>query len=161
MTKEEIKALSKKEIQDLLTQNTKELRYDSEAIMSGYDFVFNQYLTHRNFILEEKQLWDVILLGFFQFDGEVIDGIEEVLGWYELMVWCFNNLKQIPEIGYYVKRYYDFHIEKLSTGEVLSGFITTFVDDLGAMDLDVLKNYASNLGVELSKLPNMVKDQLK
>jgi hypothetical protein len=161
MTKEEIKKLSKKEIEDLLVQNTKELRYDAEALMSGYDFVFNQYLTHRNFILEEKQLWDVILLGFFQFEGEIIDGIEDALGWYNLMVWCFNNLKQVPEINYYFKRYYDFHKERLSTGEVLSSFITTFVDDMGSIDLESFKDYASNLSVELSKLPEMVKNQLK
>lgn len=161
MTIEEIKAMSKKELLELLDLNTKELKYDGESILAGYDFVFAQYLSHKNYILEEKQLWDVILMSFFQFDEDTMNGIEEALGWYEMMVWCFKNLKKHPEIEYYFNRYYEYHKEKMSTAEVLNTFISTFVDDLGTLDLETLKDYASNLGQELNKLPDMVKDQIK
>lgn len=161
MTIEEIKAMSITDLTDLLSQNTQTINYDPDSILSGYSFVFAQYLNHKNFILEEKQLWDVILIGFFKFEDDIISAIEEKIGWYTLMAWCYTNLKKHAEIKHYFDRYYEYHKEKVSTAEVLTSFIGTFIDDLGTMDLEALKEYASNLGQELNKLPEMVKKEIR
>lgn len=148
------------EVKELLAANTENITYNSEVIKNGYEEVFAIFAEDDNYIMEEKALWNTILMAFFNFDKETIVELEDKLGWYHLMVWCYQNLKKKPEIEYYFNRYFDYHKEKMSAGQMIAKFITAFIDDLGNIGTDQLMDYATDLGRELKKLPDMVKDQL-
>lgn len=157
---EELKNMTPVEIKELLVSNTKTMIYNSDLIKEGYDIVFDEFVANENYITEEKKLWDVILMAFYNFDQKTLDILDEKLGWYHLMVWCFKNLKANPEIDFYYSRYFDYHKEKMSAGQMVSKFLAAFIDDLGEIGPDQIVDFAQDLGEQLKKLPNMVKDQL-
>lgn len=158
MKAEEIKLLKKEEIIALLKENTKELKYNPDAIAQGYAAVFSEYVISGNYILEEADLWNMILVAFYNFDPDIVEAIKDSLGWYNLMAWCFTNLKSNPQIEYYFNRYYDYHKEKVSTAEVLSTFITNFVEDFSEVNPDNVSGLISELGNKLKELPDIIKN---
>jgi hypothetical protein len=158
MNIKEIKLLNKKDLVELLELNTKTISYNTEVLKDGYAEVFKTYVMDGNYILEESNLWSVILMGFYNFEPDIVDAIKETMGWYDLMVWCFSNLKSNLQIEYYFNRYYDYHKEKVSTAEILSTFITNFVEDFGELDPENVSGLISQLGTQLKALPDIVKN---
>lgn len=158
MKAEEIKGLNKIELIELLELNTKNFNYNADVLKDGYSVVFESYVADGNYITEEANLWSLILMGFYNFESEVVQSIKDTMGWYDLMVWCFSNLKNNPQILYYFNRYYDYHKEKVSTAEILSTFITNFVEDFGELNPDNVSGLISQLGTQLKALPDIIKN---
>lgn len=161
MITQEIKKLTKNELLNLLAENTAEFKIQDDILIQGYNIVMEEFLTGDNYIMEEKVLWAVILRGFFNFEIEVIEVLYNTIGVYELMGWCHDNLMERTMIKNYYTKYMRFHKEKTSAAEVLNAFVSAFVDDLGTMQPEALIDYAKDLGQELKKLPDIVKDQIK
>lgn len=160
MLAQEIKSLSKAELLNLLVTNTQNFNIQDDILLDGYGIVLNEYLTSDNYVMEEKMLWGIILNGFYRFEIDIIAALYDSIGLIEMMGWCHDNLMSKTMIKNYYDQYMRFHKEKTSASEVLNAFLSAFIDDLGSMNPESLVDYAKDLGQELKKLPDIVKQQI-
>lgn len=160
MTIEEIKQSSKIELIDLLKLNTAIYNYDLELMATVYHDLYGAYLEHRNSLLDRRFLWQAVFKVFYRLDDEMIQAIEEVFNWYDLMLWCEDYFLEYEPVQYFIKMYEKYRSDKNSIVNLMLELVDVLSGALNDMSPESIQGLLDQLGDNLNNLPDIIKERL-
>lgn len=160
MTIEEIKQSSKIELIDLLKLNTAIYNYDLELMATVYHDLYGAYLEHRNSLLDRRFLWQAVFKVFYKLDDEMIQAIEEVFNWYDLMLWCEDYFLEYEPVQYFIKMYEKYRSDKNSIVNLMLELVDVLSGALNDMSPESIQGLLDQLGDNLNNLPDIIKERL-
>lgn len=160
MTIEEIKQSSKIELIELLKLNTAMYNYDLELMATVYHDLYGAYLEHRNSLLDRRFLWQAVFKAFYRLDDEMIQAIEEVFNWYDLMLWCEDYFLEYEPVQYFIKMYEKYRSDKNSIVNLMLELVDVLSGALNDMSPESIQGLLDQLGDNLNNLPDIIKERL-